>query len=418
MLKTRTTCRACGSQALTPVLDLGEQYLASNFAMSDKYPPVGRRAPLELAFCSPELDERACGLVQLRHTVPPGLMYASYGYRSGVNKTMREHLATIAREVQAQLEPDHAQQPVTIIDIGANDGTLLLAYNREGPTTLVGYEPSDIRPLGDHNITYIADYFSDDVDECADAVTSIAMFYDLEDPVSFAKSVHHALLSEGVWVLELSYLPTMLAMNSFDTICHEHVAYYSLSTIERVLAAANMAAIDATLNDINGGSIRVTAAKRGSYRSRSISSDARARLYNLRRREFELELDTSRPYEKFARAITNTRLDLRAMLRTMQEQGKTIVGYGASTKGNVILQYTGIGEYLTAIADRNPAKVGGKTVGSNVPIVSEEEMRRLKPDYLLALPWHFMGEFKERERALLEGGTKFIVPLPEPRIIG
>jgi hypothetical protein len=421
MLKTRSTCRACGSASLTDVMSLGDQYLASNFELSPDYPPVARKIPLDLVRCDPQRDENACGLLQLKHTVPPGLMYASYGYRSGVNQTMRDHLAGIAKEVEKQIK----RSCRIVVDIGANDGTLLTAYSDDGcRVRRVGFEPSDIRPLQDgHGIEYVADYFnmnsydSADLHHQVDAVTSIAMFYDLEDPTEFARDVSNVLVSEGLWVLELSYMPLMLQLRSFDTICHEHVGYYSLSVIERILDHVEMVAIDATLNDINGGSIRVTAAKRGSQRAMKISPEARARLYNLRRSEFQLGLDGPEPYEKFVMNVKATRLNLIAMLRTMWEQDKKIYGYGASTKGNVILQYTGVGQYLEAIADRNPAKVGRRTVGSDVRICSEEEMRAARPDYLLVLPWHFMPEFRERERALVEQGTKFIVPLPEPKIL-
>jgi hypothetical protein len=419
MFKTRSTCRACGSRALTPVLSLGEQRLASNFTMSPDYPPVDREIPLKLVRCSPELDEGACGLVQLRHTVSSDLMYASYGYRSGVNETMRRHLAGIAREVQDRLTTYPTGR--TVVDVGANDGTLLLAY--EGDLRRVGFEPSDVRPLGAHSIEYVGDYFCREQVEnfdyhTVDALTSIAMFYDLEDPGEFIRCVDLVLGDNGLWVLELSYLPTMLEMNSFDTICHEHVAYYSLSTLEPLLAKRGFVVIDATINDINGGSIRVTAARRGSLRARGVSAEARARLYALRRSEFEMRLDTAQPFDAFAQRVVGIKHDLERMLKRLRDAGKKVVGYGASTKGNVILQYCGVDKtMLAAIADRNPAKVGGVTVGTGIPIISEEQMRAAKPDYLLALPWHFMPEFLERERELLAGGTKFIVPLPTPRVL-
>jgi NDP-4-keto-2,6-dideoxyhexose 3-C-methyltransferase len=347
-------------------------------------------------------------------------MYASYGYRSGVNETMRRHLAGIAREVQDRLTTQLGGH--TVVDVGANDGTLLLAY--EGDIERVGFEPSDVRPLGPHNIEYIGDYFcreqaeSFDDYHTVDALTSIAMFYDLEDPGEFIRCVDLVLGDNGLWVLELSYLPTMLEMNSFDTICHEHVAYYSLSTLEPLLAKRGFVVIDATINDINGGSIRVTAAKRGSVRAQSVSAEARARLYALRRSEFEMRLDTAQPFDAFAQRVIEVRDELQHMLRSFRDLGLSVVGYGASTKGNVILQYCGVDKtMLAAIADRNPAKVGGVTVGTGIPIISEEQMRAAKPDYLLALPWHFMPEFLERERELIAGGTKFIVPLPTPRVL-
>lgn len=420
MLKTRTTCRSCGAAALTHVMSLGEQRLAGNFAISDAYPPVERLVPLELVRCDPQCDERACGLVQLRHTVSPSLMYANYGYRSGVNRTMREHLAGIARYVIGAFDLP-LNQRMTVVDIGANDGTLLSAYKRRGAMQRIGFEPSDVKPIEDlRGVEFVRDYFraSAATDGTADAITSIAMFYDLEDPTRFVEDVRITLANEGVWILELSYLPSMLAQNSFDTICHEHVAYYSLSSLEHLLDRCNMTAIDASLNDINGGSFRVTVAHAGSKRARELAPDARARLYALRKREFELRLDEAEPYGRFKCDALAACDNLVAFLRTAREGGKKVYGYGASTKGNVILQSCSINErHLVAIADRNPDKVGGRTVGSDIPIISEEEMRAARPDYLLALPWHFMPEFLERERELIAQGTKFIVPLPELKVV-
>jgi hypothetical protein len=415
MLKTRATCRSCGAASLTNIMSLGEQRLASNFSISDDYLPVERCVPLELVRCNPRLNENACGLVQLRHTVPPSLMYANYGYRSGVNLTMREHLAEIARYVEQFLPTD--RRP-TIVDIGANDGTLLSAY-KEGE--LIGFEPSDVKPIeAAQKVNFVHDYFRFDAANAGkvDAITSIAMFYDLEDPTSFVEDVREMLAPDGVWVLELSYLPLMLSQNSFDTICHEHVAYYSLSSLEHLLDRCGMSVVDVSLNTINGGSFRVAVAHRKSARANNITSDARARLYMLRKHEFELRLDDSDPFNQFKKAVQTAGNNLTAFLRTANEQGKKVYGYGASTKGNVILQSCSINEsHLVAIADRNPDKVGGRTVGSNIPIISEEEMRAAKPDYLLALPWHFMDEFLEREKELIAQGTKFVVPLPELKVL-
>src|SRR5438270_681690 len=192
MLTTRKTCRACGSAALQPVVSLGEQQLASNFVISKDFPPTERALPLDLVRCAPDLDENACGLVQLRHTVPGDLMYSSYGYRSGINQTMTQHLAGIARGLEDKLglQPDDL-----VVDIGANDGTLLLSYTKS-KLRLIGFEPSNIRPLEPTpHLQFVRDYFSavglKEVcgDKRARVVTSIAMFYDLEDPNRFVADV-------------------------------------------------------------------------------------------------------------------------------------------------------------------------------------------------------------------------------------
>lgn len=420
MLKTRKTCRVCGSPALTPVLSLGDQILASNFQLSPDFPPVERPIPLDLCRCNPSLDEDACGLVQLRHTVSPDLMYSAYGYRSGINQTMTEHLGGIARALEDRVTLAAGDLAV---DIGANDGTLLLQYRTKG-VDYVGYEPSNIRPLEPTpTIQFIHGYFTAAAlkhafgDRKARIVTSIAMFYDLEDPNTFVADVAEILAPDGLWTLELSYLPSMLTNNSFDTICHEHLEYYHLGAIEALLHRHRLVVADAELNDANGGSIRVTICHQGSWFSEH-TAGVRARIYGIRKREFELRLDTDVPYERFRTASEKIRTDLPALLLRLFSQGKKVYGYGASTKGNVILQYCGLTpKHLVAIADRNPAKWGSTTVGSQVPIISEEEMRKANPDYLLVLPWHFMEEFQRREAEFLARGGRFIVPIPEARVL-
>ncbi len=420
MLTTRQTCRACGSTALTPVISLGEQHLASNFAISAEFPPVERAIPLEVVRCNPERDERACGLVQLKHTVPGTLMYSSYGYRSGINQTMTRHLGEIARglERRVKLAPDDV-----VVDIGANDGTLLLQYETKG-ARYIGFEPSNIEPAQPTpQLTFIREFFSAEPlrrlvgDRKARIVTSIAMFYDLEEPNRFVADVADILADDGLWTIELSYLPSMLEKASFDTICHEHLEYYSLAAISRLLNRHGLVVADATLNDSNGGSIRVTVCKQASAHARR-SREVHARVYNLERREFEMRLESEQPYDDFRRRSERVRNDLAALLLKLRAAGKTIYGYGASTKGNVILQYCGITrEHVTAIADRNPAKWGSSTVGTGIPIVSEDEMRSAKPDYLLVLPWHFLPEFRAREEAFLGRGGKFILPVPRVEIV-
>ena len=424
MLTTRKTCRACGSAALTPVVSLGDQFLASNFTVSADFPPVQRRIPLDVVRCDPERDENACGLVQLLHTVPGDLMYSSYGYRSGINQTMRDHLASLARglEQRVALKPGEL-----VVDIGANDGTLLAAYQASG-AVYVGFEPSNIQPDKPiPHVRFIKDYFSAaslrahvtamGLGAKAKIVTSIAMFYDLEHPNAFVADVAEVLADDGLWVLELSYLPSMLEKSSFDTICHEHLEYYSLHALERLLSRHGLQVADVELNDTNGGSFRVTACKRGSAHG-ARSEAVRARIYGLKKREFELKLDTAEPYAKFAREIEQIKGDLPKLISSFRAQGKRVWGYGASTKGNVILQYCGLNaQLLDGIADRNPAKWGTRTLGTDIPITSEDEMRAAKPDYLLVLPWHFMREFRAREEAFLARGGKFIVPVPKAEVL-
>lgn len=415
MLITRQTCRSCGSAALTPVISLGEQVLAGNFGFVESLPPVTRTIPLDLVRCDQKQDEQGCGLVQLRHTVPGDLMYSSYGYRSGINNTMREHLTSLANELEKLVSLASGD---VVIDIGANDGTLLEAYQAPGFQG-IGFEPSIVQPetLSPH-IRFIKNYFSAEFfqkrypEQRVKIITSIAMFYDLEDPNLFVSDIAKLLHEDGLWVLEVAYLPKTLSNNSFDTICHEHLEYYSFSSIEVLLRRHGLTIFDVGENDINGGTIRVYACHtHGKLANRT--EDARNRIYTMQRREFDMKLDSTEPYKIFAQGVEKVRIELPMMLRDLRKQGKKIYGYGASTKGNVILQFCDIGpDLVTAIADRNPAKWGQQTPGTHIPIISEEEMRSAKPDYLLVLPWFFISEFLEREFDFVAHGGKFIIPLP------
>jgi hypothetical protein len=418
-LITRTTCRICASPHLTPVLSLGNHRIAGAFADPNGNQPVQRALPLELVRCDMTLDEQACGLLQTKHTVPGSILYSSYWYRSGVNRTMIENLHGIAAGVEA-IVPLEAGD--LVVDIGCNDGTLLDGYTAEG-LRYVGFDPSDVaRYATAKGYDVVRDFFSGEglrrrrPDQKAKAVTSIAMFYDLEQPRAFVADVASALAEAGIWVIELHYLPQMLERNAFDAIVHEHLEYYSLAVIERLIGEEGLEVVSAELNDINGGSIRLFIGHEGRHQR---TAEQAARLGELRVAEFELALDSPEPYETFRLGVERVRDELLAICRKVTDDGKTIHVYGASTKGNTILQYAGIDSTLiAAAADRNPDKWGSETIGTKIPIISEEESRAMNPDYYLALPWHFLDEFLERETEFLARGGQFIVPLPEVRLVG
>jgi hypothetical protein len=416
-LKTRTTCRICGSHELAPVLSLGDQYIAGAFAEPGGAQPVQRAIPLELVRCDMTRDQDACGLIQTRHTVPGSILYHSYWYRSGINRTMTENLHGIA---QAAEELVGLGAGDLVIDIGCNDGTLLDGYRAENISYL-GYDPSDVgRYAVEKGYDVVRDFFSAEpfqerhADRKAKVVTSIAMFYDLERPRDFVADVAAVLAQRGVWVMELHYLPLMLEMNSFDAIVHEHLEYYSLAVLERLLAEEGLEVVNAEVNDINGGSIRLFIGHAGELEQ---TPEQLRAVQALRIREFELALDAAEPYEEFRRNSEKVRDDLAALCRKLRDEGKTIHVYGASTKGNTILQYAGIDSSLIPYAaDRNPDKWGSETIATRIPIISEEESRAMAPDYYLALPWHFLDEFLARETEFLGRGGRFIVPLPTVRI--
>ena len=416
-LTYRKTCRVCGSTALKPVISLGEQHLQGSFYKEGKEIPPLRRIDCSLVRCDPTDDETACGLLQMRQSVPPSVLYSAYWYRSGTNNTMRAHLAGIAATAAEMVDKPKA----AVLDIGCNDGTLLRAY----PKTYrkFGVDPSDIvLEVKDKGIKVVNDLFpSPELDRVLgktklDIVTSIAMFYDLEDPVAFARAIERYMAPEGIWIVEMSYMPKMLEMNSYDTICHEHLEYYSLAVLEKIMERAGLKVVRVEENDINGGSIRCYVAKKSSVKH--LRPEWRAQIAAMRQREFDLELDTDKPYQHFQDRINVHREKLLELLKKLKKDGKKIHIYGASTKGNTILQWCGIDHRIVEYAaERNPDKFGARTIGTEIPIISEDESRKMKPDYYLVLPWHFADEFIKREQKMLDAGVGMIFPLPEIKVV-
>lgn len=400
------------------MLSLGAQHIAGAFADPGGGQPVARRVPLELVRCDMTRNQEGCGLIQLRHTVPGAILYQSYWYRSGVNQTMTRNLHEIATQAE-ELVGLHPED--LVLDIGCNDGTLLDGYETANLKYL-GFDPSDVgRYAVAKGYDVVRDFYSYEhlrsryPKQQARVITSIAMFYDLEYPRAFVADVARVLADDGVWVMELHYLPTMLEMNQFDAIVHEHLEYYSLAVIERLLGEAGLGVVRAELNRVNGGSLRLFIRHTEGCEVQGEDGDA---LQRLRIREFEMELDTAVPYERFAAGSERVRTELAAVCRELVDAGKTIHVYGASTKGNTILQYAGIDSTLVPYAaDRNSDKHGSETIGTNIPIISEERSREMQPDYYLALPWHFLDEFLDREREFLDRGGRFIVPMPAVRVV-
>ncbi len=309
-----------------------------------------------------------------------------------------------------------------MVDIGCNDGTLLDGYTAPNISHL-GYDPSDVsRYAVEKGYDVVNDFFSAGpfierhADRKAKVVTSIAMFYDLEHPRDFVADVAAVLAQRGVWVMELHYLPLMLEMNSFDAIVHEHLEYYSLAVLERLFAEEGLEVVHAELNDINGGSIRLFIGHAGKLERTARAERARSRPCASASSSWRSTLPSPTRLSGATRSRSATSCS--RLLHDLKAEGKTVHVYGASTKGNTILQYAGIDSSLVShAADRNPDKWGSETIATRIPIISEEDSRAMKPDYYLALPWHFLDEFLERETEFLERGGRFIVPLPDVRIV-
>ncbi len=409
-----SSCRVCGFKNLEDILSLGDLYV-SDFVDSAS---EGTRVPLELVLCN-EADG-GCGLLQMKHTVPHESLYRNYWYRSGMNKTMKDELASITVAVK-KIVPLAAGD--FAIDIGSNDGTLLRSYEAPG-LNLVGFEPARniVEKYGREGLTkVISDFFSfsewqkEFGEKRAKVITAIAMFYDLEDPNVFVADALRCLDQNGLLVIQMAYLPLALERNAFDGICHEHLELYSLLSLENLLKRHNLEVFDVELRDINEGSFRVYVRRTGSALE---SVHGAERVKNLREGEKKFGLHKKQAYEDFVRRIENIKKKTSDFIKEEVRKGKKVYVYGASTKGNTLLQYFGLDHNLiVAAAERNPDKWGKYTVGTMIPIISEEEARKAKPDYFLVLPWHFLKEFREREKEFFRGGGKFIVPLPEFKII-
>ncbi|MDQ2666299.1 MAG: class I SAM-dependent methyltransferase [Gemmatimonadota bacterium] len=403
-----SACRCCGSTALESILSLGVQHLTGVFPKS----PAERvtSGPLELVKC---VSGGGCGLVQLRHTYDSSEMYgANYGYRSGLNQSMVRHLGQTAAAIVAKYPP---APDAIVLDIGSNDGTTL-SFMPEG-VRRVGMDPTIVKygKFYQPGIQKIPDFFSAKTfranfgNEKAAIITSIAMFYDLDDPLAFVRDIAAVLAPEGVWYFEQSYLLTMLTQNAYDTICHEHLEYYALRQIEWMMARCGLRVIDVKLNDVNGGSFSVAVCHEDAdHRPDTAAIDA------VRSGERAARLDELDPYHAFAERVVAHRDALVALIADIRSQGKRVIGYGASTKGNVILQFCGLtSDDIPAIAEVNPDKYGAFTPGTHIPIISEAEAHALAPDYFLVMPWHFRDNLIGRETAYLASGGKMIFPLPE-----
>lgn len=404
-------CRICQSSTLVAVLSLGIQCLTGVFPRTREEQVTA--GPLELVLCS------VCGLLQLKQSYNPPEMYGlNYGYRSGLNKSMVDHLSTKVRKLESLAGLKAGD---VVLDIGSNDGTLLKSYETPG-LSRVGMDPTGVKfkEYYPDDIRLIADFFSspdflrNTANRKASLITSIAMFYDLEDPLAFVRDIADSLDENGLWHLEQSYMPTMLTATAYDTVCHEHLEYYGLRQIKTLTDQCALTILDVQLNDINGGSFAVTVAKNSSARHRA-NSDLVSQILQAEERA---NLSTPAPYAAFEQRVKAHRDQLVKCVRDLNAGGFKVFGYGASTKGNVLLQYCGFTPAdIPYIAEVNSQKFGAFTPGTGIPIISESAAREMKPDYFLVLPWHFRENIVQREAGYLASGGKLIFPLPELAIV-
>jgi NDP-4-keto-2,6-dideoxyhexose 3-C-methyltransferase len=410
MYKKVEKCRICGNTHLERVLDLGEQMLTGVFPRE-----MGAKVttgPLHLVKCTGKDD--ACGLLQMGHSYDLGEMYGeNYGYRSGLNASMVAHLNDKVKRILGLVK---LQTGDMVIDIGSNDSTTLQAYPANG-SLLVGVDPTGIKFQSYYppHIQLIPDFFSGALvkerfpGKKAKVVTSFSMFYDLEDPMDFMRQVYDVLTEDGIWVFEQSYMPTMLDTNSYDTVCHEHLEFYALRQIKWMADRVGFRIIDVEFNDINGGSFSVTVAK--SHGDTTTAPAVQKILDDERARG----LDTLKPYQEFAERVARTKRDLLGFIEKARAAGKTVAALGASTKGNVLLQYCGLSaKEIDCVCEVNSEKFGCYTPGTWIPIIPEQELLAKKPDYMIVLPWHFRDFFSSNKKL---SGMNLVFPLPEVEVV-
>ena len=406
----RTTCRVCKSNQLVDLFSIGEQFI--NDFVPKEHVYSGLKAPLDLIFCD------NCTLVQLRHTAPQELLYKRfYWYKSGVTETMKLALRDITRQAEERFQLKAGD---VVLDIGSNDGTLLRTYQVPGLVT-AGVEPADnLKEEGQKGITHHVhdfwyyDKYMQQVGRRAKIVTAIGMFYDMEDPNQFIFDAGKALTDDGVFIAQLMCLKNMLDTNDVGNIVHEHLEYYSFSSLEYLFNKNGLEIFDVEINHVNGGSYRIFSMLRGSTRLQTKEEFERVQKI----KDSEADLQNVETFKQFFNRLEENKRKCVEFIKDKIAEGKKVWVYGASTKGNVILQYYGIDANLIQHAsERSPWKWGKYTIGTGIRCVSEEEARKEKPDYFLVLPYAFFNEMYEREKEWRANGGKFIVPLPEFRVV-
>ena len=401
-------CRLCKNSNLRELLDLGSQSFTGIFPSSQaESVPIG---PLTLMRCGD------CGLVQLSHNFEKELMYGdNYGYESSLNSSMVDHLRQISRSL---LEISRIKPDSVVLDIGSNDATFLNFFN-DLNVNRIGIDPTikKFKSKYTSDICQVEDFFSKDSffqvsNKKASIISSISMLYDLEDPIEFAKELWECLEDDGVWFFEQSYLKLMVENLAYDTICHEHLSYFSAGTIKRLLDESGFYVFQAETNLINGGSIAIFAKKKLKGEEHCIE------FKQLLETEAREGMQTFEFYENFVDEISEHKSELISVLTKLKDDGKTIMGLGASTKGNVLLQYVGIDSSLISkIGEVNPEKFDCFTPGTLIPIINENDALSQSPDYFLIIPWHFKETFMIKTQEFRAAGGKLIFPLPKIEIV-
>ena len=400
-------CRICKSKSLQELFSLGRMKFTGKFPSKKQFIPSG---DINLVMC------KKCKLVQLRDNFSLKYLYNNdYGYRTGINSTMRNHVKYVVNKITKKARLKNKEY---VLDIASNDGTLLNFYknniNTFGVDPLVNKYKKNYK-----KIKYkVSDFFNykniSKIDKNIKfkVITALSVFYDLKDPQVFLRDIKKVLHKDGIFNLEFADLKLILKNNMFDTICHEHLEYYSVKVINNLLKSVKLRIFDHSYNNINGGS--------SSYYICHVEAKFKTKnkIQEIINKETKMKIDSIKTFKNFKKKIDKIKKDLIKILSEIKSKKKIIHGYGASTKGNVLLQYFNIDHrHIDYISDRNPKKNNCFTPGSNIKIITEAKSRSLKPDYYLVLPWHFKQEILKREKKIRSKGTKFIFPLPKINII-
>ncbi len=417
-IKHLKNCKICESSDLTEVLTLEEQFLSPTFVKTNENNVLAKiKSPLTLVLCDQTKNTKNCGLLQLKEITEADLLYKEYFYRSATNDTMRKDLKNL---VDQAIEIAKPKKNDTIVDIGSNDCTLLNFYQKG--YNLIGYEPAqNIKYIDEgKNINIINDYFnSKDFNtkfKKAKIITSCAMFYDLENPKNFVNDIYKILDDDGIWCCQISYLVSMLRFNNFYDICHEHLSYYSISTFEKLIKQFNLKCFYAETNSVNGGSIRlyVCKDKTKKYDQEKFMN----KLDLLRKEEEKFDLSNPQTFFDFDKTISELKNKTVNFVNNILSADKKVLGLGASTKGNIILQHFGLSkEKIPFISERNSEKVGLKCLGSDIELISEKKAREINPEAFIVLPWNFKTEVVNREKEYIQKGGKLMFVMPYPHVV-
>jgi SAM-dependent methyltransferase len=410
-LKRRTACRICGGAELVRFLSLGEVPLANSFLRADQLDSPEPRFPLEVFFCT------ECSLVQLLHVVNPEILFSNYLYRTGTNQTIGRHNAALAEQVVDSLR---LASNGLVVEIGSNDGSLLQCFRQRGLRTL-GVEPAkNIARLARNNgIETVEEFFDAETAArlpreygAASVVIANNVLAHVDETVEFLRACRRILHADGRLIIEVPYLREMLESLEYDTIYHEHLCYFSVTSLMPLFSKAGLELERVDRTEIHGGSLRLWA--------RHATGGGHAdSVLRLAEEECAAGLTDLARFQAFARSIGLHRKKLLHLLHQLKREGKSIVGYGAPAKGNTLLCYCGIGAgLLPYTVDRSPLKIGLFTPGTHIPVVPVERIIREQPDYVLILAWNFAPEIMDFLRPYQQRGGRFILPIPEARVIG